>query len=139
MNSQESNSPQRNGSETVPNCNTSPQFPSFFGTTYPHQVHAADMFLVSNYPQEQKDAYAKGQVLFSSALDKWLPCHGNASSTGGDHGRSSERSSSSKCACVADSRKLNRFSKQDRYSLLPSCWGYSFHSSRVDCTRTHPI
>ena len=94
MNSQESNSPQRNGSETVPACNNSPQFPSFFGTTYPQQVHGADMFLASSYPQGKMDAYAKGVALFSSALDQWLPCHSGASNTSGDHGRSSMRLSS---------------------------------------------
>jgi len=93
VNSQESNSPQRNGSETVPTCNTSPQSPSFFGTTYPQQVHAADMFMVSSDPQGKIDAYAKGVALFSSALDHWLPCYKTALSTGGDHGRINERSS----------------------------------------------
>jgi len=75
VNSQESNSPQRNGSETIPTCNTSPAFPSFFGTTYPQQVHGADVFSAPRDSQGEKDAYAKGVTLFSSALDQWLPCY----------------------------------------------------------------
>jgi hypothetical protein len=93
VNSQESNSPQRNGSETVPSCNISPQFPSFFGTTYLQQVHGADMFLNSKYPQDQQDAYAKGLSLFSSALDRWLPCHTATSSTSGARSTGSHSSS----------------------------------------------
>lgn len=95
VNSQESNSPQRNGSETVPACNASPQFPSFFGTTYTQQVHGADVFLISDGPQDQVDAFNKGLTLFSSALDQWLSCYHVASSSpssGGDIGTSSQRS-----------------------------------------------
>lgn len=88
VNSQESNSPQRNGSETIPACNTSPQFPSFFGTTYPQQVHGADMFLRSTYPQSKQDAYAKGVALFSSALDQWLSCY---KASGGTSGSGSQK------------------------------------------------
>ena len=91
INSQEFNSPQRNGSETIPTCNSSPQFPSFFGTTYPNQVHGADLFSEPKDPQDQKDAYTTGLTLFSSALDQWLPCY-QQTSNGGDHGRGSLRS-----------------------------------------------
>jgi hypothetical protein len=96
VNSQESNSPQRNGSETVPTCNTSPQFPSFFGTTYPQQVHGADIFSAPGDSQGEMDAYAKGVTLFSSALDQWLPCYHAASSaknTNGDPGSGNHRPS----------------------------------------------
>jgi len=91
INSQESNSPQRNGSETVPACNTSPQFPSFFGTTYSKQVHGADAFSVDGDTQAEVDAYVKGVTLFSSALDQWLPCYSWASSVGADRGNSGQR------------------------------------------------
>lgn len=105
VNSQESNSPQRNGSETVPTCNTPLQFPSFFGTTYPQQVHAADIFMTSGSSQGKMDAYAKGVVLFSSALDQWLPCYTAASSANGSHsggsGRGHERLSSGRSASIS--------------------------------------
>jgi len=94
VNSQESNSPQRNGSETVPTCNTSPQFPSFFGTTYPQQVHGADVFMSSRYPQGDRDAFAKGGALFGSALDQWLPCYTPAPCTDGGNNIGSLRMSS---------------------------------------------
>jgi hypothetical protein len=86
INSQESNSPQRNGSETVPSCNTSPEFPSFFGTTYPRQVHGVDIFALPSSPQDERDAYVKGVTLFSSALDQWLSCY-TPTSSGGDSGQ----------------------------------------------------
>jgi len=94
VNSQESNSPQRNGSETVPTCNTPPQFPSFFGTTYSQQVHGADMFSSPRVPQGQQEAYAKGLTLFGSALDQWLSCYNATPSTGGVRGNDGHRSSS---------------------------------------------
>jgi hypothetical protein len=100
INSQESNSPQRNGSETVPTCNASPQSPSFFGTTYPKQVHGVDVFSVPTDTQGEKDAYAKGITLFSSALDQWLPCYGPAFSIGTDRGNTGQRLSSGKCSCL---------------------------------------
>jgi hypothetical protein len=99
VNSQESNSPQRNGSETVPSCNTSPEFPSFFGTTYPGQVHAADMFASDYRPQDVNDAFYKGLALFSSALDQWLPCYTPTPSSG----NSGQKLSSGKCSCFSRS------------------------------------
>lgn len=96
INSQESNSPQRNGSEIIPACNTSAQFPSFFGTTYPKQVHGADVFSVASDTQDEVDAYVKGVTLFSSALDLWLPCYSSAFSVGTNRDNSGQRLSSGK-------------------------------------------
>jgi hypothetical protein len=113
VNSQESNSPQRNGSETVPSCNTSPEFPSFFGTTYPRQVHAADIFVSPNSTSDQADAFFKGLALFSSALDQWLPCYTPTPSSGD----SVQKLPSGKCSCfsVVFARRLTGVVKQGNH------------------------
>ena len=107
VNSQESNSPQRNGSETVPACNTSPGSPSFFGTTYPGQVHGVDLFAAPDGTQDEMDAYIKGVTLFSSALDQWLQCyHSSGKSNSGWRLSSGKRSHSFRSFFIVQSAEL---------------------------------
>jgi len=81
----ESNSPQRNASSTVPACNTSPGYPSYFGLTYPGQVHGSDVFTSPLYPDALKQPFIDGLGLFGQALDTWLPCFGNVSASNNGH------------------------------------------------------
>ncbi|KAH8111742.1 peptidase S28 [Phellopilus nigrolimitatus] len=83
----ESNSPQRQPSLSIPECNTAPDFPSFFGLTYANMVHVSDMRVlltpdanhtdfktVGFYSPVSPEPFYAGIGLFQLALDEWLPC-----------------------------------------------------------------
>lgn len=78
--SQESNSPQRNASSTVPACGGTGKYPAYFGLTYAGQVHGSDMFSSGNNSKDNKP-FLDGLTLFEQALDSWLPCFGLANQT----------------------------------------------------------
>ncbi|KAI5117335.1 hypothetical protein M0805_001940 [Coniferiporia weirii] len=83
----ESNSPNRQPSLSIPKCNTSPTFPSFFGLTYANMVHVTDMRVlltpdanhtdfktIGFYSPVSPEPFYAGLGLFQLALDEWLPC-----------------------------------------------------------------
>jgi len=79
----ESNSPRRNASGTIPARNVSPQSPSYFGLTYPAQVHGLDMYMITeSYSDAEKKPFLDGMALFEQALDGWLPSFEQSSSNG---------------------------------------------------------
>ena len=63
--------PQRQLVQDVPVCKEAPGKDKVFGVTYPGEVHEKD---IRGDITNKSSPLSVGVKLFSSALDKWLPC-----------------------------------------------------------------